>query len=107
MIDRRRSPRFAAGLEAFALLPLRPRIPVLVTDISTHGAMVEFVRAEFVRSSFELVIGSFSTKCLIRHRDGRKVGVEFETEYDWSHEGAPYFAASLGPNQQFAWQPRV
>lgn len=107
MIERRRTPRFAAGLEANISLPLRPRLPALITDISTHGAMVEFDRFEYVPSSFEIQIGTFATKCFIRHRDGRKVGVEFETEYDWSHEGAPYYAAPLGPNQTFAWQPRV
>lgn len=107
MIDRRRAPRFAAGLEATITLPLRQRLPALITDISTHGAMVAFSRFEYVPSNFLITIGQFSTRCFIRHRDGRKVGVEFETDYDWSHEGAPYYAAALSPGQTFAWQPRI
>jgi hypothetical protein len=107
MIDRRRAPRFAAGLEAFIRVPLRSRLPALVTDISTHGAMVEFDHFEYVPSSFQITIGAYTTKCFIRHRDGFKVGVEFETAYDWSHEGAPHFAAVLSPGQTLAWQPRI
>lgn len=107
MIDRRRTPRFAAGLEAFIYPPLRPRLPVLVTDISTHGAMVEFERQEYLPSILEIGIGAFRSRCFIRHRAGRKIGVEFEHAYDWSHENAEHFAAILSPGQAFAWQPRI
>lgn len=107
MFDRRRAPRFAAGLEAVVTAPLRPRIPVLVTDISTHGAMLKFSRPEYLPSGFFVTLGSFTTRCTIRHRDGAKIGVEFETEYDWSHEGAPTYAAMLSPGQRHVWEPRI
>lgn len=105
MIERRRAPRIPAGLEALVTVPLRPPLAASVTDISAHGAMVEVDRHEYVPATFALTIGSFTTKCTVRHRCGRKIGVEFATLYDWSQAGAHQFAASLAPGQRVAWQP--
>ena len=107
MIERRRFPRLPTGLEAKVTVPLRPRLAATVTDISSHGALVEIDRHEYLPSHFILTIGNFSTKCHVRHRAGRKIGVEFETLYDWSHDAAPMFAAVLAPGQTVVWQASI
>jgi hypothetical protein len=96
MIDRRRLPRVYVSLEGAIHVPLRPPLPVLITNISASGALLETDRREYLPQRFKLVIGDFETTCTVVHRERGAVGVSFSETYDMDAEMAHVYSTWQG-----------
>ena len=77
--DRRQSQRTDVRISAHVKVLGRARIPCIVRNISSTGALVEFYAAIALPQSFRLDIDDdlFEAHCDVRHQHGRLYGVQF------------------------------
>ncbi len=77
--ERRQFGRLTTSYHGWIRVPGRPPVSCVVRDLSVTGAGVELVEDCHLPSHFTLTVDcvSFSGACSVRHRDGKRLGVEF------------------------------
>lgn len=78
-LERRTFGRVATRRHGWIVVPGRPRIACLVSDLSVNGAQLELPEATWVPLWFTLVIdtANFSSHCEVRHQRESRIGVRF------------------------------
>ncbi len=78
--DRRDFGRRASVIHAWAFPSGRARVPCIIRNISTSGALLEFAYGSPKADSFRLVVPSLRQEwiCDVRHRRPHSLGVYFD-----------------------------
>lgn len=78
-VDQRQFGRRRALIHAFILSARGNRVPCLVRNISTDGALLEVEDSRLIGQRFTLLVDSdqFEADCDVRHRTRQAVGVYF------------------------------
>ena len=79
--EQRQFGRRQTYLHAWVRIDGRPRIPCLVENISTSGALLTFDHDVGLPFGFRLVFAAGATiKCEVKHSSARRVGVYFSND---------------------------